>query len=170
MLNAAALDDSLIQHLVSECALEPDLLETIYNDLSDIFDTHSRALPMPTFRKPQLIRESSNCPSGIPEDVLGLLDVGLIYHNQGSVQLAVGTYIQAIHAWLKNLPEAHTEAQVFRENLGETGRNGGVGVKDAQKCVVSSDSESLSSHYFSRPCCDHLVGSRQSVSSHQRSR
>lgn len=108
------LEDDLVERLVDECSIDSDFVEIVYNDMSDMFEERvvTRAMQAnPTFYSPQLIRESSNCPSGMTADVLGLLDVGLMHHNNGSTRLAVSTYIEALRSWLKNLPSTHTEAQ-----------------------------------------------------------
>lgn len=109
-----SLDSGLVQQLVEECRLDALMMDKIYDEISDMFAARPRrARPRPTLHSAQLIREYSNCPSGIQEDVVGLLDVGLVHHNAGAIQLAVATYLQACHAWIKHLPKTHTEAQVI---------------------------------------------------------
>lgn len=132
------LEDDLVQNLVEECELDEGFVDTVYNDMSDMFEERvvTRAMQAnPTFYTPQLIRESSNCPSGITVDVLGLLDVGLMHHNMGETKLAVATYIEALRAWLKHLPATHTEAQAVMFCLCAIGG------------VLESDSTAEQGHY-----------------------
>ena len=116
------LEDDLVARLVGECfnpqrlafpdkkelwqdgmSVEQEHLDSIYDSISDMFEDKGRVATRaqqanPTFHTPQLIRESSNCPAGMEGDVLGLLDVGLMHHNNNETRLAVATYIEALKA------------------------------------------------------------------------
>lgn len=105
--------------MCDECEIGSDVLEEIYDTMSDMFEERvitAHMLAKPTYLSAQLIRESSNCPSGLTSDILGLLDVGLMHHNDRQTKHAVATYIEAIRAWFKNLRKGklastHSEAQ-----------------------------------------------------------
>jgi len=127
---ALGLEDDLVARLIGECfnpnriaypakqemwqdglAQEQEILDQIFGTISDMFEDKGRVPTRaqqanPTFYTPQLVRESTNCPGGIEGDVLGLLDVGLMHHNNSETRLAVATYIEALKAASQPLPRA----------------------------------------------------------------
>jgi len=103
-------DHSLLVDLLGRASLsnQDELLNEVLADMERIFLALApKRRPTPALHGPRLIREHSTCPDSLPEDVLGLLNVGLIYHNDKQIDLAVAAYQEALTAWIAELPRSH---------------------------------------------------------------
>eukprot|EP00658_Telonema_sp_P-2_P027626 TRINITY_DN21308_c0_g1_i3.p1 TRINITY_DN21308_c0_g1~~TRINITY_DN21308_c0_g1_i3.p1 ORF type:complete len:316 (-),score=59.08 TRINITY_DN21308_c0_g1_i3:174-1121(-) len=114
---------TLLAELVDAAGVSPDILDHVTSEVRIIFSSGvGIKRPMAeSVHGPRLIRERSNCPRQVPEAVLGLLNVGLIYHNQGQVEHSVSTYVHALVAWIKVLPVDHRPEQVLMVICGAIG-------------------------------------------------
>jgi len=106
-----AYDHSLLLDLLHRASIEngEDLLNEMLSEMERIYMALApKRRLVPTMNGPRLIREHSTCPDDVPEDVLGLLNVGLIYHNDKKTDLAVCAYLEALSSWILKLPRSHT--------------------------------------------------------------
>eukprot|EP00656_Telonema_subtile_P033865 TRINITY_DN3790_c0_g1_i1.p1 TRINITY_DN3790_c0_g1~~TRINITY_DN3790_c0_g1_i1.p1 ORF type:complete len:310 (-),score=47.80 TRINITY_DN3790_c0_g1_i1:24-953(-) len=99
--------ETLLADLVDASSLSHDLLDQVLTQLNTIFYSSGPSNPALSMHGPRLIRERNTCPQRVPPGVMGLLNVGLIQHNQNQIDRAVSTYLQALSSWMQHLPESH---------------------------------------------------------------